>query len=365
MKKILVIDDEDDMRENIIELLSSEGYEVIGANNGEEGYRLAWQELPDLIICDILMRGLDGYGVLAKVSRDARVSDIPFLFLTARIGRDDMRKGMGLGADDYITKPFTRKEILQAVDTRLGKRQRMELLAQKKLADLRQEVFAQMPHELLAPLSVILGFSDLLNEQAEVLDIQEIHRLSKNIHHSAEQLLQLIQNYLLYSEIDLMMKHPQKLEQHRQSEVAECAAAIQGIALDKARQVNRENDLFLNLQDAKLRIFEPHLDRIVEELIEDIFRRSAKDTPVKIEGQLVAGKPFYCLRLIDHGKHMENAKIQVLNGIGRLESDIYRQQEMDIGLLLVRRLVDFYQGGLRISNQQEGGAVIEVYLPAA
>jgi len=121
MKKILVIEDDLSVGTNILEILQSGGFEVIIAEHGESGVELAKQYLPDLIICDIMMPGLDGYGVLTALREDPTTAMIPFVFLTAKTTRDDLRQGMNLGADDYITKPFRRIELLDAVTARLDK----------------------------------------------------------------------------------------------------------------------------------------------------------------------------------------------------------------------------------------------------
>jgi CRP-like cAMP-binding protein/CheY-like chemotaxis protein len=121
MKKILVIEDDRIMRENMAELLELTGYEVEVAENGKEGVETARKVLPDLIICDVKMPRLDGYGVLHILSNEPETASIPFIFVTARTERSDRRRGMELGADDYLTKPFEDTELIQAVEARLKK----------------------------------------------------------------------------------------------------------------------------------------------------------------------------------------------------------------------------------------------------
>ncbi len=107
MKKILVIEDEEFVRENIVELLDAEGFEVIGAEDGRMGLNLAKAMVPDLILCDVMMPELDGYGVLTALRQDSILAAVPFIFLTAKAAKADLRQGMELGADDYLTTPFT------------------------------------------------------------------------------------------------------------------------------------------------------------------------------------------------------------------------------------------------------------------
>ncbi|MBD2313596.1 response regulator [Desertifilum sp. FACHB-1129] len=119
--KILVIEDEELVRENLLEILEVNKFEAIAAINGQEGLQKAQENLPDLIICDIMMPDLDGYTVLTELQKDPLTEMIPFIFLTAKTERDDQRLAMELGADDYITKPCTVTELLSAIAIRLKK----------------------------------------------------------------------------------------------------------------------------------------------------------------------------------------------------------------------------------------------------
>ncbi len=121
MHRILLIEDNRDVRENTAEILEMAGYKVYTADNGKKGVDMAIKYLPDLIICDIMMPVLDGYGTLHLLSKNPDTAHIPFIFLTAKTERSDMRKGMEMGADDYITKPFDKLELLNAVESRLRK----------------------------------------------------------------------------------------------------------------------------------------------------------------------------------------------------------------------------------------------------
>lgn len=121
MKRVLLIEDNSDIRENTGEILSLAGYDVLTAENGKVGVHMAQTEHPDLIICDIMMPELDGYGVLHILSNAPETARIPFIFLTAKTEKTDIRKGMELGADDYLTKPFSDSELLNAIGIRLKK----------------------------------------------------------------------------------------------------------------------------------------------------------------------------------------------------------------------------------------------------
>ena len=123
MKKILVIEDEQIIRENILKLLKAEGFDVTGAENGAQGLNAAVSNLPDVIICDVMMPELDGYGVLMALRANPVTATLPFVFLTGKAERSEMRQGMELGADDYLTKPFTKAELVGAISSRLKKQE--------------------------------------------------------------------------------------------------------------------------------------------------------------------------------------------------------------------------------------------------
>lgn len=125
-KKVLIIEDNDDIREGTAEMLDLAGYETITANNGKIGVELAVKNLPDIILCDIMMPELDGYGVLYLLHKNPKTASIPFIFMTAKAERADMRKGMEMGADDYLTKPFDDVELYNAIESRLKRKVKPE-----------------------------------------------------------------------------------------------------------------------------------------------------------------------------------------------------------------------------------------------
>jgi DNA-binding NarL/FixJ family response regulator len=129
MRRILVIEDEPEMRRNIAALLRFHEYATLEAENGRKGVELARREKPDLILCDVMMPELDGYGVLQALQQDAALALTPFIFLTAKGDKDDLRSGMNLGADDYLTKPVANKELVSAIEARL---RRSELQAKRE-----------------------------------------------------------------------------------------------------------------------------------------------------------------------------------------------------------------------------------------
>jgi len=142
MKKALIIEDNDDIREGIVEMLDLAGYETLSAKNGRIGVDLAIKHTPDIILCDIMMPELDGYGVLYLLQKNQQTTRIPFIFMTAKAERSDMRKGMEMGADDYLTKPFDDVELFNAIESRLKKRNKPQGF--KAATGDRETLFAEL-----------------------------------------------------------------------------------------------------------------------------------------------------------------------------------------------------------------------------
>src|SRR5215510_2144025 len=136
MKTILVIEDQPVMRHKTVTILKMEGYEVLEAGNGAEGIRLAHEELPDLILCDIMMPDRDGYAVLQAVRTNKITATTPFIFFTAKGEKGDLRAGMNLGADDYLVKPTPRAELLEALEARFERQRLQDLRTQQELANV-------------------------------------------------------------------------------------------------------------------------------------------------------------------------------------------------------------------------------------
>jgi CheY-like chemotaxis protein len=155
MKTILIIEDNEDIRENVAEILMLSSYKVVMAANGKEGIETAQKVIPDLIICDIMMPGVDGYGVLHVLHKDPATQNIPFIFLTSKSERSDFRIAMEMGADDYITKPFAGNELLNALESRFRK---IDILKKQLTPDL------EGLNELISTLDNKKTLDDLMNE---------------------------------------------------------------------------------------------------------------------------------------------------------------------------------------------------------
>ncbi len=361
MKKILVIEDENDIRENIMDLLNEEGYIAIGAQDGEEGIHRIWQEFPDLVVCDILMPKVDGYGVLTVMSKSPITATIPFIFLTAKTQNRDLRKGMVLGADDYITKPFTRIELLQAIETRLLKHDQLRAQAQQKLSEMRNNISFSMPHELLTLLSVILGFSEFLIHDLKPVD-ENIRTLEiiNDIHAAGQRLLRSLQKYLLFAELEMILTDAEKINQARHARVTISQANLLNVieALGDIQQ--RQKDFRFEVDNARICVSEAYLQRLLEELLDNAIKFSPAGKPILVTGHAQREKGIYSIVIQDEGKGMTPEQVAGLSRLFQKEKKIYERQGTGLGLEIVRQIVDIHQGMLNIQSKPGEWTKIEV-----
>ena len=201
MPTILVIEDDSAIKEAIMDILELAGFQVLSADDGLAGVSLAREQRPDLIVCDIVMPFLDGYGVLAKLRQYPQTATIPFVFLTARTTQADMRQGMRLGADDYLTKPFSGEELVAAVHLRLERQARLAQRFQQRVEALHSSLVSILPHELRTPLNGVLGGIALLKDEYQSLELPDIEELISIVEQSALRLQRLVENCLLYTDL--------------------------------------------------------------------------------------------------------------------------------------------------------------------
>src|SRR5579863_842646 len=227
MKRILVIDDESWLREMVHMALEQKGFEVLEAENGAVGIEAARKVLPDLILCDVNMEKVDGYLTLSSLRSEPATASVPFILMTGLADHAGMRHGMELGADDYLPKPFSIEGLYAAVEARLRKSQAVRREAEKKLADLRDNISLMLPHELRTPLNGILAYGEILASDAANLAPTEVAEMGQVIHDSGKRLERLVENFLIYAQLELLGADPQKISALRSMRTASPAKLIE------------------------------------------------------------------------------------------------------------------------------------------
>ena len=364
MTKILTIEDEPDVREIILDILEAEGYEVAGASDGNAGVHLAAAFQPDLILCDVMMPELDGYGVLAALRQLPATATTPFIFLTARTTKGDVRQGMHLGADDYLTKPFTHDELLGAVSARLQRQSVAQVQSQAQLDALRHSIAFSLPHELRTPLNGIVATSQLLLEELEDLDADEMREMLLDIHSSGQRLFRLIQNFLLYAEVELMARDRSRMQELRQLRLDYPAATIEAAAQRQARDwPDRGADLHLRVEDATICMSESALQKIVMELVDNAYKFSPAGQAVRVTAGIQGDR--YGLTVADEGRGLSPEQIRSIGAYQQFDRKLHEQQGSGLGLTLAQRLCTLYGGSLELSSKPDQGTIVQAWFAIA
>jgi len=362
VSKILVIEDDALVRENLLDLLDAEGYTPISAKDGETGVALIYREKPDLVICDILMPRMNGYEVLAKINQEPEFAALPFIFLTAKTSRDDLRKGMELGADDYITKPFTRDDILRAIRLRLSKKEVFRSQVQNRQTQIQTSITRIVPHTILEQVSSILDSANHLVTDDSISDVQA-REIGKSIFSSANELLRFINQLVLLSDIEMAHLDETRAKEMRRGEVASAWSTIRDIAMIYAKDLNRLPDLILEGTDAHLALPELYFQALIEELVGGVLRYSHNGQPVEIRAFPDHRNEFYEIHFIEHGRPLTESDIAVLSAEILPDRQSIVANGLSIKPLLVRQLLDFFGGSMKVEHGKEDETILAYRLP--
>ncbi|MTJ08957.1 response regulator [Anabaena sp. UHCC 0204] len=361
MKTILIIEDETQIRNNIREILHLSDFDTLVAENGLQGLELAKNKHPDLIICDLMMPELDGYGVLTQLRQNSSTATMPLIFLTAKSEWSDVRRGMELGADDYLTKPFQPHELLQAITARLDKKSIADQQIQQKLNDLSSAISHSLPHEINTPLNHIIGLSNLLIQEQGMLANEENLEMLNLIHQAGLRIHKLTLNFLMYADMELISSDPAKIAAIRNNGVKSFVKSdIENVAVKIAQESNRLADLSIEISDAMVKISPAKLSKIAEEIIDNAFKFSQPNTPIKIIGHSIENT--FHLYIIDYGRGMTHEEIANVGAYVQFGRKIYEQRGSGLGLLIAKRLVELHGGEFSIESIYGKQTIIRIVL---
>lgn len=359
MKTILVIEDEAEILDNISDLLEGEGYRVVCATTGREGLEEARRREPDLVVCDVMMPEMDGHDVLQEMRSNPTLATIPFIFLTARTTPQDVRTGMNLGADDYLTKPFRATELLDAVASRLSRHQAQQQQMEEEVDALRTDLSQVIPHELRTPLSAVVGFSHFLMEDWDTLDPDAAREMIAHIYEAGQRLERLVENYGLFARLAVLA--PGNTRGELDGFTPDTAETIAATTQQCAARMEREQDVQLDAASAALPVQEAFLAKLVEELVENACKFSEAGTPVTVRGG--TQDDAYVLTVEDEGRGMTAAQMERVGAFRQFERDRQEQQGLGLGLAVAQRLAHLHDGSLDIDSVPGEGTTVTVRLP--
>ncbi|WKZ70129.1 MAG: response regulator [Melioribacteraceae bacterium] len=353
MKRILIVEDEEIVRSNIAEILESENFEVIETDNGISAIKSLENSLPDLIISDIMMPGIDGYDLVKYIQSNPVTSGIPIILLTARSETRDIRMGMQYGADDYITKPFKANDLISAVKTRLQKQSNFK----QKFDDLKSNISMYIPHELRTPLVSILGFADLIINNLDDLEKREIKEMAEKVKHSGLRLYDRIEKFLYFAELELNKTENKSIDKTQIDSMY-----VTNLLTSKFRN-NDVSLLSIKIDEAELKISQDYLSRILIELVDNAYKFMQSSSPIIISGEVIGNT--YQILVIDKGMGMTKDEEKQITAFKQFNREQNQQEGNGLGLAIVKNIVKLADGNFEINSKKDEGTEVKINLGLA
>jgi two-component system sensor histidine kinase/response regulator len=364
--RILVIEDETILLKEVVRWLTLEGYETLGAADGQEGINLAFQHQPDLILCDIALPNRDGYDVMLEIRSNLQTQLTPFIYMTAMSSHDDIRKGMALGADDYVTKPFTRVELLQAVEAVLGKRLLQEQSHQTELEQWQiafkheheQRIFkaklvGMFSHEFRNPLASIMSSNGILRKYTDRMDENQREIHFNRIDNSVNRLLQMLEEMLVVAQIEAgsLNFKPEPLN---------IAGFIQEIIAEFHAICGEEHTItFKNRLASETMMADP---RLLRQIATNLISNAIKYSPMGSEISVSLERSYQILTLSvqDYGIGIPESDQERLFTAFQRASNVGSVAGTGLGLAIVRQAAELHGGTIQLESRVGVGTTVTV-----
>jgi two-component system sensor histidine kinase/response regulator len=360
---ILVVEDDRLMAQGIADILSVEGYAVDTAPNGRDALVRMKAQTPDLVLSDIMMPEMDGHDFVRLVRANPEWRTLPFIFLTALGQRIDERRGLELGADHYLTKPFEPDDLLLAVRVRLQRAADHKAAAEAALADLRTSILTTLNHEFRTPLTYIIGYTRLLADEGRGLDDAVYQSCMNALLHGADRLKRLVENVLIVSQIEtgevaaLIKMFPQRVPDVR-AEIEEIVQGFQAQADENGVELHNE----IPQDFPAVGVSKEYLGHILAHLIENAIKFSGDGGRVTIEA--TADQQYAEFVVKDNGIGIRSDALPwIFDSFRQVDRKKQEQQGAGLGLAIVRGLTQAHEGSVSIESEPTVGTTVRVQLP--
>ena len=361
---ILVVEDEQAILEIITFFLEDEGYRVLQALNGDAALSLLEEARPHLIISDIRMPGMDGFALCEEVRANPDFGQLPFIFLTGRDERADVRKGMGLGADDYLTKPFEPEELLSAVQVRLARAAETQAAIVRAGSGLQDQIIQSLTHEFRTPLSLVVGYTELLESTGQDLQEGDFESVMNGLHAGSRRLVSLVEDFLLLSKLRTGAIAEEVAEEPLAAVAPDTMVRIvAGQVSDQASARNVNLAVECAAPDLTVRISRQHLGDIVARLLDNAIKFSKRDGG-QVLVKTTRDQGFWVLSVADDGIGIrEEAHTWIFEAFQQVDRARMEQQGTGVGLTIVKGLVEIYGGRIDLESTPGVGSTFSVWLP--
>jgi len=361
--RLLVVEDDTALLEGLRDILELSGYQVRTARNGVEGLAVLANYLPDLIVSDINMPRMDGYEFYSQVRARPDWVSVPFIFLTAKSEKADVRRGKMLGADDYVTKPFEEDDLLVAVQAKLNRRAQLDAAHSRQVAELKRSILTTLNHEFRTPLTYITTYTDMLGN--ENISTEEFKEFMRGIQAGSDRLRRLVEDFILL--VELQTGEAKQTYDRRCARVPDLSLLLH-MAVERvrgqaeARHVRLTEDLPSRLPPV-LADREYLLDAVLR-LLDNAIKFSRKEGGT-VTLRASAGGPGVRIEVVDDGVGMPSGQLaQIFDVFYQIDRAKQEQQGSGSGLAIAQSIVQLHGGAIRATSAPGEGSTFTIELPA-
>jgi len=364
--RILLIEDDQALLEGMHDFLELSGYHVTTAENGLVALDVldADDSLPDLIVSDIMMPDMDGYQLLEAVRANQEWMRIPFIFLTAKTTRPDIRWGKQLGADDYLTKPFDVEDLLVAIESRLRRQTEMDQLNKNRLVEMQKNILNALHHEFRTPLHFVIAYSDLIISGDEELDPQELRSYLLEIHKGGERLMRLVEDVLLL--VEMQTDEAAKLYQLRKTDIHNLSDYVTNVIADfqvRAEEAGISLSYHASPDLPPIEGDGTFLSIAMRHLVDNAIKFT-KNHGSRVEISLTRDDGHVAITVTDDGIGVSPKEHERLfDMFYQSNRDKLEQQGTGVGLAIVKHIADLHGGRVDLDSEPGKGASFTLYLP--
>ncbi|WP_291119409.1 hybrid sensor histidine kinase/response regulator [Flavobacterium sp. UBA6135] len=349
--KILLVEDDDLIRETIYELLVINNFETISAEDGLEALKNLEHWTPDIIVSDIMMPNCNGYELLNAVRSNQKYNQIPFIFLTAKKPEVELIEASIKGVDGYISKPFKIDELIATIEVKLKRFQ--ELKNHSDLLDIHFDDY--LVDEINTPLYLILNNVEFLKDQYDLSNKTEYFETIKD---AAEKLNRTFTNVINYQKI---IANKYYINKNATIEIEPCIIEC----LDKIIKINSnyKNEITLDITNALINISRKDILFILLELIDNAFKFSKSNSQIKIIGK--EKNKLYQLKIVDSGIGMSKKQLKQVGNLVQFNQERNDIKGIGLGLFLSKKIIEKYEGKININSSEGNGTEVEILIPLA
>jgi signal transduction histidine kinase len=365
-ESILIVEDDATLLDGLRDILEFAGFRVTTASHGEEGLAALGQSHPDLIISDIMMPHMDGYQFYEAVRARPEGVGVPFIFLTAKGDKADIRRGKQLGVDDYLVKPFDEEDLLIAVRAKLDRRAQLEAAHDDKIAALKRTILTTLNHEFRTPLTYITAYTDVLKEADPDLGSDEFKNLMRGIQVGSERLRRLVEDFLLL--VELQSGEARQTYLRRREVVTYLPSMLHAVLARYAgRAAERAVRLIADIPPTlpPVRVDREYLSGAVGRLVDNGLKFAKPEGgQVTLSAQAAEGR--IVIQVKDNGIGMRAEELsKIFDMLYQIDRAKMEQQGSGSGLAIARGVVALHGGTLTVASEYGVGSTFTIDLPVA